>query len=105
VLQEIEENPSLLSRLVSKWHRLRTHFGFAGIDEEVVGPEENIGSRHKRSVTDDPESKFATDLSENMLTESLNRHKLRGVEHKVAKLNPTTDQITSEILRQFCPKA
>ena len=43
-------------------------------------------------------------LSEELLTESLNHHKLRNVAQKVAKLNPHTDQITKEILKQFCPK-
>ena len=43
-------------------------------------------------------------LSEELLTESLNHHKLRNVAQKVAKLNPHEDQITREILKQFCPK-
>lgn len=58
-------------------------------------------SRRKRSAT---EENFTTVLSENLLTESLNRRKLRDVPGKVALLDPTQDEITAEILRQFCPK-
>merc|ERR1712218_78545 len=58
------------------------------------------GSRQKRSIM----SQTDENLSEDLLTESLNHHKLRNVAKKVAKLNRKEDQITKEILRQFCPK-
>lgn len=60
--------------------------------------------RQKRSPEEFDEQKFASELGEHLFTESLNNHKLRNVAEKVAKLDPKTDQITSEILRQFCPK-
>ena len=71
-----------------------------------------LSRRQKRSIEteeseEEPlkkEDKKATKLSENLLTESLNGHKLRNVARKVARLNPEKDQITAEILKQFCPK-
>ena len=42
--------------------------------------------------------------SEELLTESLKHHKIRNVAQKVSKLDPKHDQITKEILRQFCPQ-
>ena len=57
--------------------------------------------RPKRSIEGE-ESQKTTKLSENLLTESLNGHKLRNVAMKVARLNPQKDQITKEILDQFC---
>jgi len=57
--------------------------------------------RQKRSIEGE-ESQKTTKLSENLLTESLNGHKLRNVAMKVARLNPQKDQITKEILDQFC---
>ena len=71
-----------------------------------------LSHRQKRSIvqesseteTDEKNQNYATKLSENLLTESLNGHKLRNVAKKVARLNPKTDQITAEILKQFCPK-
>ena len=41
--------------------------------------------------------------SEELLTESLKHHKIRNVAQKVSKLDPNHDQITKEILKQFCP--
>ena len=42
--------------------------------------------------------------SEELLTESLKHHKIRNVAQKVSKLDPMHDQITKEILKQFCPQ-
>ena len=68
-----------------------------------------LSRRQKRSIDAGEESQKktlekTTKLSENLLTESLNGHKLRNVAMKVARLNPQKDQITKEILDQFCPK-
>ena len=67
-----------------------------------------LSRRQKRSIDAGEESQKktlekTTKLSENLLTESLNGHKLRNVAMKVARLNPQKDQITKEILDQFCP--
>ena len=43
-------------------------------------------------------------MSENLLTESLDGHRIRNIGRKVAYLDPENDQIVREILRQFCPK-
>merc|ERR1711860_12548 len=66
-----------------------------------------LSRRQKRSIGEESQKKTlekTTKLSENLLTESLNGHKLRNVAMKVARLNPQKDQITKEILDQFCPK-
>ena len=44
-----------------------------------------------------------TQLSENLLSQSLNGHKIRNVANKVKHLDSINDQIVLEILRQFCP--
>ena len=49
------------------------------------------------------DSKSATDLSENLLTEGLKHRKIRNIEEKIEFLKKD-DQIVSEIVRQFCPK-
>ena len=52
---------------------------------------------------DEDDTKYASDLSENILTEGLNHRKIRNVEEKIAWLKED-DQIVEEIVRQFCPK-
>ena len=49
------------------------------------------------------DSKSATDLSENLLTEGLKHRKIRNIDEKIEFLKKD-DQIVSEIVRQFCPK-
>ena len=52
---------------------------------------------------DEDDTKYASDLSENILTEGLNHRKIRNVEEKIAWLKKD-DQIVEEIVQQFCPK-
>ena len=49
------------------------------------------------------DTKYATDLSENLLMEGLNHRKIRNIEEKIEWLKKD-DQIVAEIVRQFCPK-
>ena len=58
-----------------------------------------LSRRQKRSIGEESQKKTlekTTKLSENLLTESLNGHKLRNVAMKVARLNPQKDQIYLE---------
>ena len=52
---------------------------------------------------DEDDTKYASDLSENMLTEGLKQRKIRNIDEKIAWLKKD-DQIVEEIVRQFCPK-
>ncbi len=103
-LEESENQPRtlMLWRVADKLRRFSTSWFHKANDEE-----ETSVLRQKRSVMDAPEEAEAfvnNDLSQNLLTESLNRHRIRNVADKVAHLDPANDQIVAEILQQFCNK-
>ena len=52
---------------------------------------------------DENNTKYASDLSEHLLTEGLNHRQIRNVADKIAWLR-NDDQIVAEIVRQFCPR-
>ena len=56
--------------------------------------------RLKRSVE---KGQYASPMSKNFLSESLDGHKIRHVQEKIAHLDPSHDQLVVEILKKFCP--
>ena len=65
--------------------------------------EDKLDNYDDYDVIEGEDSKSATDLSENLLTEGLKHRKIRNIEEKIEFLKQD-DQIVSEIVRQFCPK-
>lgn len=105
--KKINPTPSLAARLLNKLGNLGSWFK-SGQQEDSEGR-----LRQKRSIIDDQEENDLeedepiifpnTQLSENLLSQSLNGHKIRNVANKVKHLDSINDQIVLEILRQFCP--
>ena len=65
--------------------------------------EDRLDEYDDYDTKDENNTKYATDLSENLLIEGLNHRKIRNIEEKIEWLK-NDDQIVAEIVRQFCPK-
>jgi len=117
IVQErnINPTPSLARRVLNKLRSFGVWFKSDGNNDEankvhlrqkrsVIYLPEGAGEDFNENESEDEFDLTATQLSENLLSQSLNGHKIRNVVDKVKHLDPVNDQIVSEILRQFCPK-
>merc|ERR1711874_722862 len=62
-----------------------------GTETEQAGTNKDV--KHKQGVNND--------LTESLLTESLNHHKIRNIQEKIVKLN-NNNQLVTAILDKFC---
>merc|ERR1712079_277320 len=117
IVQErnINPTPSLTRRVLNKLRSFGVWFKSDGNNDEankvhlrqkrsVIYLPEGAGEDFNENESEDEFDLTATQLSENLLSQLLNGHKIRNVVDKVKHLDPVNDQIVSEILRQFCPK-